>query len=345
MTSSLDVSADLLSRAMQPRLAFGRGLLAGASVDWGDALVLTMPEPWEVARPMIPWPPRHVHHVASMDRQVVERAEADLPQAGTVVGLGGGMALDMAKYVAWRRGLEPVLVPSIASVDACVTNTVAVRDEGKVRYVGFVVPQAVLADFDLMQSAPPHLNRAGIGDILSIHTALWDWQAAAERALIAHNADVARQTAALVDQLESRAEEVRAVTGDALRWLIEAYAAENALCLQVGHARPEEGSEHFFAYNVEHRTGRGYVHGELVGLGILLMARLQGNEPARVEDILEATGVRFQPRDLDLSQAEVEETLFTLPAYVESEGLPHSVINERPPDTAAVDEICHDLLF
>jgi glycerol-1-phosphate dehydrogenase [NAD(P)+] len=330
---------------MQPRLAFGRGLLAGASVDWGDALVLTMPEPWEVARPTIPWPPRHVHHVASMDRQVVERTEAGLPQVGTVVGLGGGMALDMAKYVAWRRGLDPVLVPSIASVDACVTNTVAVRDEGKVRYVGFVAPQIVLADFDLMQSAPPHLNRAGIGDILSIHTALWDWQAAAARGLIAHDADVARQTAALLDQLESRAKEVRAVTGDALRWLIEAYAAENALCLQVGHARPEEGSEHFFAYNVEHRTGRGFVHGELVGLGILLMARLQKNEPTRVEGILEATGVRFQPRDLSLSQSEVEEALLTLPAYVESEGLPHSVIDEQPPDSAVVREICHDLSF
>jgi glycerol dehydrogenase-like iron-containing ADH family enzyme len=330
---------------MQPRLAFGRGLLAGASVDWGDALVLTMPEPWKVARPTIPWPPRHVHDVVSMDRQVVERAEAELPQAGTVLGLGGGMALDMAKYVAWRRGLEPVLVPSIASVDACVTNTIAVRDEGKVRYIGFIAPQIVLADFDLMQSAPPHLNRAGIGDILSIHTALWDWKAAADQGVIAHDADVARQTAALVDQLESRAGEVRAVTGDALRWLIEAYAVENALCLQVGHARPEEGSEHFFAYNVEHRTGRGYVHGELVGLGILLMARLQGNEPARVEGILEATGVRFQPRDLGLSQAEVEEALLTLPAYVAGEGLPHSVINERPPDAATVDEICHDLLF
>lgn len=343
--TSLNISADLLSRAMQPRLAFGHGLLAGASVDWGDALVLTMPEPWEVARPMIPWTPHRVHDVASMDRQVVERTEAELPRTGTVVGLGGGMALDMAKYVAWRRGIEPVLVPSIASVDACVTNTVAVRDEGKVRYVGFVVPQVVLADFDLMQSAPPHLNRAGIGDILSIHTALWDWKAAAERNLIAYDAGVARQTAALVGQLEARTEGIRAVTEGALRWLIEAYAAENALCLQVGHARPEEGSEHFFAYNVEHRTGRGYVHGELVGLGILLMARLQENEPARVEGLLEATGVRFQPRDLGLSQAEVEEALLTLPAYVESEGLPHSVINERPPDGTVVKEICRELVF
>jgi glycerol-1-phosphate dehydrogenase [NAD(P)+] len=328
---------------MHPRLAFGRGLLAEASLAWGDALLVTMPEPWEAARPLVSTSPRHVYFVGSMDREEIERTVAALPAAGVVVGLGGGMALDMAKYVAWQFCLEPVLVPSIASVDACVTNTIAVRDEGRVRYVGFVVPQAVLVDFDLMQSAPPHLNRAGIGDILSIHTALWDWQAAAGCGRIAYDEQVAHQAAALVDQLEERAGEMRAVTEDALRWLIEAYVAENALCLQVGHSAPEEGSEHFFAYNVEHRTGRAYVHGELVSLGILAMARLQGNDPARVERILNATGVRFHPRDLTLSQADLESALLTLRTYVESEHLPHSVINERPIDPATVRELCHDL--
>ena len=329
MTLLPDVSPEAIAKAMQPRLEFGRQLLSPASRDWGRYLLLTMPEPWNVAQAMLAKAPHHIHFVETMDRPVVERVEAELPPADTIVGVGGGMALDMAKYIAWRRGVEPVLVPSIASVDACVTNTIAVRDDAKVRYVGFVVPQVVLTDFDLMQTAPPHLNRAGIGDILSIHTALWDWKAAAAQGHIAYDEDVARQVAALVDQLEARAVDVRDVTGGALQWLIEAYAAENALCLQVGHSRPEEGSEHFFAYNVEHRTGRDYVHGELVCLGILLMARLQDNDPARVERILETSGVRFRPHDLGLSEDEVEQALLTLPAYVEGEGLPYSVINER----------------
>ena len=345
MTLISDVSPELVSQAMQPNLGFGRGLLSDAGRDWGEYLLVTMPDPWKVAQPMVAHPPRHVCFVASMDRDVAERVEAGLPHVDTVVGLGGGMALDMAKYVAWRRGLRPVMVPSIASVDACVTNTIAVRDEGRVRYTGFVVPQVVLADFDLMQSAPPPLNRAGLGDILSIHTALWDWRAAADRGLVAYDEEVARQVAALVDQLADRAEQVRSVTEDALRWLIEAYATENGLCLQVGHSRPEEGSEHFFAYNVEHRTGEGYVHGELVCLGILLMARLQENDPVRVEEILRASGVRYQPGDLNLSRSEVEAALLTLREYVEGEKLPHSVINERALDTTSVKEICRGLVF
>lgn len=345
MTNVSPILPDLIARAMQPQLEFGRGLLAEGSRNWGNYLVLTMPEPWEFVQPMLAKPPRHVHFVGSMNLAAVEHVETELPITDTVVGLGGGMSLDMAKYMAWRRGIEPVLVPSIASADACVTNTIAVREEGRVHYIGFVVPQIVLVDFDVIQNAPLHLNRAGIGDILSIHTALWDWKVAANRGLIPHNEQVARQAAALVDQLEAHAKEIRAVTEGALQWLIEAYAAENALCLQVGHSRPEEGSEHFFAYNVEYRTGRGYVHGELVSLGILLMSQLQGNEVERVEHILTMTGVHFQPRNLNLSLAEVEVALLTLPTYAESEGLPYSVINERSLDTALAKEICRDLLF
>lgn len=339
------VSPEVLARAMEPRLEFGRGLLAEASQTWGEYLLLTMPEVWEGARSLVRAAPAHIHWVTSMDHEHVRETERRLPDAQTVVGIGGGMVMDMAKYVGWQRGLDPILAPSIASVDACVTNTVAVRDAGRVRYIGFAIPGAVLSDYDLMQGAPAHLNRAGIGDILSIHTGLWDWRMAAERGRIAFDEAVARGVADLVDALEEKAEEIRQVSEAGLRWLIEAYTAENALCLQVGHSRPEEGSEHYFAYNIEHRTGKHFVHGELVCLGILLMSRCQQNEVERVERILARSGVRYQPADLDLSREEVESALQTLPAYVEQERLPYSVVNEVLPDSALVARICEDLVF
>lgn len=93
-----------------------------------------MPEPWEAVKDLLARRPDHLHFVESMDRNAVESAEKGLPQTDTIVGIGGGSSLDMAKYAVWKRGLDPVLVPSIASVDACVTNTIAVRDNGKVRY-------------------------------------------------------------------------------------------------------------------------------------------------------------------------------------------------------------------
>ena len=327
--ASKEPSASLLERAMKPRLEFGRGLLCAHSESWGEALVVTMPQVWEQAKPLLSELPAHLHFVDSMDRTQVEGVFETLPEAESIIGIGGGMSLDMAKYAAWRRGLDPLLAPSIASVDACVTNTIAVREEGRVRYIGFVVPKAVIVDFELMQKAPANLNRAGIGDLLSIHTGCFDWELAAKKGEVKFEPAAADRARALVSELELMAPEINQVTEKALRWMIEAYALENELCLQVAHSRPEEGSEHFFAYNLERRVRKNFVHGELVCLGALIMSRLQENEPERVERILAAAGVQYQPAALGLLREEVEGALLTLSEYVEEEGLFHSIVNER----------------
>ncbi len=339
------IERELLEKAMNPNLSFGRGVLAENSRQWGNPLVITVPEVWEKVRSLLHIEPAAVHFVESMDRETVEAEEAKLCSAETIVGIGGGMALDMAKYTAWKRDIEPILAPSIASVDASVTNTVAVRDKGRVRYTGFVVPHAVVADFSLMEKAEPRLNRAGIGDILSIHTGSFDWRLAASRGRDGYDEQVASAVAELVDGLDSMASEVRRVSDAALEWLIRAYAAENKLCLQVGHSRPEEGSEHYFCYNLEYLTGRGFVHGEVVCLGVLLMSRLQENRPDRAAAIMEKTGVRFQPKDLGISRGELYEALLTLPDYVASEGLPYSIIDDIVLDENAINEITKDLAF
>jgi hypothetical protein len=101
MTLLPDVSPELVAQAMDPQLLLGRGILEEASRNRGRCLLLTMPEPWKVAQPMVGKPPTHVCFVESMDREVVERMQAGLPPADTIVGLGGGMALNSGPWLFW----------------------------------------------------------------------------------------------------------------------------------------------------------------------------------------------------------------------------------------------------
>lgn len=141
------------------------------------------------------------------------------------------------------------------------------------RYVGDITADGVLVDYDVLQRAPPHLNRAGIADVLSIHAALVDWKTGFTLGGPAWDETIARRSAALPDRLDAALPAIRDVTEVGMRKLLELFIAETALCLEVGHSRPEEGAEHYLAYCVESIARRSFVHGELVSLCTILIAR------------------------------------------------------------------------
>jgi glycerol-1-phosphate dehydrogenase [NAD(P)+] len=231
-----------------------------------------------------------------------------------------------------------VQVPSITSVDAGFTDAIGVRVDGKVRYVATIVPQLVVLDLDLVRSAPPRLNRAGIGDILSCHTGLHDWRLATA-AGHGHpwHEGLAALGAQLLDELEAAADEVNAVSETGVRFLADAYRRIGAGCAWAGHSRFEEGSEHFWAYAYEHATGAHPVHGEIIAFAVCALAHVQGNDPERALSIVARSGARAHPDDLGVSRADFDAALIGLRAYARAEGLDIGVADLTDIDAATAD--------
>jgi glycerol-1-phosphate dehydrogenase [NAD(P)+] len=326
-----------IERAGHPDLRIGRGILERELHLPGRVALLTQPGPLEALPDGLAARFDRVVLVDSLAADALVALEAGLGDVDGIVGLGGGMTMDAAKHVAWRRSVPLVLAPSIVSVDAAVTNTVAVRREGRVVYEGFVVADRIVADLDLISRAPVRLNRAGVGDLLSIHTALGDWRLAASnpaagpRAL-AYDDEIAERSAAVLARLLTLAHDVHGVTDAALEAILRGYAEVNALCLAAGHSGPEEGSEHYLAYRIEAMTGRSFVHGELVGLGVVLMARLQDRDAPAVTRFLDGCGVAWRPGALGLERETLVEALTGLAAFAAAAALPWSIADERPID-------------
>jgi glycerol-1-phosphate dehydrogenase [NAD(P)+] len=109
-----------------------------------------------------------------------------------------------------------------------------------------------------------------------------------------------------------------------LKTLYDCLALEVQLCNQLGHARPEEGSEHYFAYCVENRTGPGWPHGDLVGPGIILMAGLQGQDASPLEAALKACHIPLER----IPPGIVQQTLHALPTYVREHNLAYGIAHE-----------------
>ena len=200
-----------------------------------------------------------------------------------------------------------------------------------------------MVDPDFVRGAPARLNRAGIGDLVSIHTALWDWERGAAVGQAVIDTAIADEARVVFGRIESLADDVAAVSDHGIEGILSAYAQINAMCLQLGHSQPEEGSEHYFAYNVEKLTGRSFVHGEIVGLGTVLMAALQGNDPSRVIGVLDRARVEWRPTQLRVDDAALRSALTTLRAFVAEMALPYSIATDTDLNTDRVDALMIDL--
>jgi glycerol-1-phosphate dehydrogenase [NAD(P)+] len=288
--------------------------------------------PWSTIAARVPKPERVVQAWV-MDADHLETLLTHEPDSDVVVGLGGGSALDTAKFIAWKTGKRLIQVPSITSVDAPFTDAIGVRAQGRVKYVGRIVPDYVVLDVELVQSAPPRLNRAGIGDILSCHTGLWDWRYAADRGHgLAWDDTAAALGRQLLTELALHVDEIHAVTDGAVRWLASAYQRIGAACSAWGHSRFAEGSEHYLGYAYEHWTRAHPLHGELISLCVVAMSTLQANDPDRVRDLVARSGVRAHPDDLGVSRDDFIGSLMSLDGYVAREGLDYSIANAGPID-------------
>jgi glycerol-1-phosphate dehydrogenase [NAD(P)+] len=288
--------------------------------------IVTSPPAWDAVR-------SRLQHLAVESVAYITEASLDHWDQAEVWGevmyaVGGGLAVDAAKYLAIRYHLPLVCIPTALSVDAFLTWASGVRRDGCVYYIETKPPDTLLIDFEVLAAAPASIRAAGICDVLSIATGSWDWRYAHQRG---HNpphmpyipyVDAVAQ-AILQGALDCAQAAGRGDAGG-LKQLLDCLALEVQLCNQIGHSRPEEGSEHYFAYAVENIMGKGLPHGDLVGPGIVLLAGLQGQDTAPLLAALKACMIPLN----SIAQDVIEATLRDLPAYVRRHNLAYGLAHD-----------------
>jgi len=260
--------------------------------------------------------------VTRTERGYVEGLAKEYSGFDLVVGIGGGVAVDVAKFIGARNKARVIAFPTIISTDCIFTSSTAVREEGTVKYIPSKKPDELIIDYDLLLEAPYDLNVCGWGDVLSIHTALSDWRLSADTTGQKFDEEVACKAREILSKV------CRVDTREGLETLVECLRSEVELCDRWGNARPEEGSEHIFVYLLENYLDKPYPHGELVALGIYEMSKLQGNEVMKICRIMDDIGLPYQAEDMGISPATVRKAISELPAYVKKHKFFYTVINK-----------------
>jgi glycerol-1-phosphate dehydrogenase [NAD(P)+] len=325
----------------RPDVVYGYHLLE-EMVEPGERLaVATMEIPWNLVKDMLPSKPEAIVFARDMELQTLEGMERAVPSVDVVVGIGGGSSHDLAKYLALKKGARLVQVPTILSADASVTSAIGIREGGKVKYVGHVAIDRILVDFSLIKQAPKELVRYGACDILSAHTASHDWKFALSRGeeemFDKGYYDRARE---ILDGLEKKCFDIREVNDEGIRTIVEYYLSFAEIAEKLQSDRAQEGSEHFFAYNVEYVTRKQYVHGKLLAIGILVMSFVQDNGFDKILRLMGDLGLEAKLTTIGLGRDDFTRALMTLKAFTEGGGYYYSIINETGFDEYIIGKLC-----
>jgi glycerol-1-phosphate dehydrogenase [NAD(P)+] len=317
---------------------FGRGLVEELPVFvHRPYLVVTMADLWPAFESPFGDGLGGVHLVETLDIAELSRIADELPAYHAVIGLGGGQAIDVAKFFAWTRRWPLFQVPTAMTVNAPFGHRAGLRVDGLVRYVGWAVPEAVYVDLDVIQRAPAALNRSGVGDILCYHTAHYDWKLARdlgrEEPRWPYDERLVAAARERLDSVLGALDEIRDVTEEGIRTLMLAHRWGGATFHDSGwNPRHIEGVDHFLFYNLERITGRHFIHGQPVGLGIYAGSLLQDNEAPQMLAALYRAGVDIRPEAMGVTWDDVAEAMRTLREYVRSAGLWFTIADVREMD-------------
>ena len=208
------------------------------------------------------------------------------PHVKAVIGLGGGKALDVAKYIAFLAGLPYLAIPTSLSNDGICSPQSSLTFANRRRSLVSAMPFGVVLDTEVCLHAPEILWLSGVGDVVAKFTAVTDWKLAFHAKGEAVDDFAALLSEASVGQFISRPE--RDLEG--MR-LLGTTLILNGIAMSIcGSSRPASGSEHLISHALDSMSARPRLHGLQVGVATYLISILQGAHTEEIADLFDKTG-------------------------------------------------------
>lgn len=216
----------------------------------------------------------------------------------TVIAIGGGKSIDVAKVIAAEKGTALVICPTIASTDAPTSAmSILYSEEGKMNEIMLhrKNPDLVLVDSKIIANAPVRFLVAGMGDALSTYfegisntqtqhaNYVWCDKRPFVSTVTGRAVAKACFDTLMEDGLQAKAACERKITVQALENIIEA----NILMSGLGFENVGCSVAHAIGNAITVLPeGERMMHGERVGFGVVCQMVAEHYDMKMVEQVL-----------------------------------------------------------
>jgi glycerol-1-phosphate dehydrogenase [NAD(P)+] len=247
----------------------------------------------------------------------------------TVILFGDTGYIDYGKYILSniqhqkQNSIDWLSIPTTPESDSVCSPFIFLDLDGTgEKYLGQISPPlAIIADTEVLSECPQRLLLAGISDLLSRQTSIWDWKLANRLRGESISDFVVAVSNETIDILTRQLQGISPDHEEAIPIVMKALLIAGFLSGFAADVRACYGSEHMFAQALDMQEPGKASHGERVALGTIMMASLQGQDWRSIKKSMDQFNILTSASKLDFKSTSIVKALINAINFPQGEQL------------------------
>lgn len=203
-----------------------------------------------------------------------------------ILGVGSGVINDICKILSNISGNPYIIVGTAPSMDGYASATSSMSRDGVKVSLNSRCADVIIGDTDILKTAPDHMLRSGLGDMLAKFVSIAEWRIAHLITGEYYCEEVAKLIRSAVKKCVDNAEGLLKREDAAIEAVFEGLVIGGVAMAYAGVSRPASGVEHYFSHVWDMR---GLEFGTKVDLHGIQCAMATVKAVALYEKVMEMT--------------------------------------------------------
>lgn len=195
-----------------------------------------------------------------------------------IIGVGSGVINDIGKLLSAAVGRPYVIVATAPSMDGYGSATSSMVRGGMKVSLNTKSPEGIIGDTDILCTAPLHMMRSGLGDMLAKYVAICEWRISHLITGEYYCEQVAQLVRGALQRCIDGAPGLLNREEKAVQAVFEGLVLSGVAMNFAGLSRPASGVEHYISHVLDMRAVEFgtpcELHGIQCAVGTLIAARL-----------------------------------------------------------------------